>query len=58
MYDPKGECDVEETKEVEQEKQALKSNKDNFIFSRKMSGGMGLNHELEEIVYVPEKIVR
>ena len=58
MYEPKDECVVEETEEVEQEKQTLKSDRDNYIFSRKLNSGMGLNHELEEIVYVPEKIVR
>ncbi len=58
MHDPKDGCVVEETEEVEQEKQTLKSDRDNYIFSRKLNSGMGLNHELEEIVYVPEKIVR
>lgn len=31
---------------------------DIYIFSRKLSGGMGLDRKHEEVIYVPEKIVR
>lgn len=31
---------------------------DIYIFSRKLSGGMGVDKKYEEVIYVPEKIVR
>ncbi|WP_239710650.1 DUF2325 domain-containing protein [Mammaliicoccus sp. E-M21] len=55
MYDREGE---QSNQPKNEELKREKDEKDLFIFSRKLNGGMGLDKHYEEVVYVPEKIVR